>query len=867
MDPGLKATLLDLIDLLLKLEVPSHSHVPLDREVLRRWQSALAGDEAGLWADGAKPLRLLLRVLREDKAIISNQLWSRGEEAGIDPDAAGKLELRLTDAAIDCCDRRDWLWLRLKMLRSAQAGAVAAEVFDTLGLDAETVRLARDALILARGLPGQQPQLPADEPELRRAAESLAETLSPERRRRFKEDPNVRAALEAMGIDPDGCLALDAAATYAAQRRAAGDHQAATVADLVSYLLVEPEAAEVVFPEADWDRLREELAGGETRTLARLAEAGRLPRLLVAAVYDPASLPAPLPEAWIAAAVKEHWAPFRDAVLGDGAERVANALSLLAAMHVAAGAKGDLPALARERSGQLGLYEPAGSSGQPRLKQLAESLLALDAEAFRLLVWRKHARELAAEFLASPAQCRALARALGLDENDLHERLFELWKRQRAEAADISREPVEVRTLVELTSAGLLAQRRGSRELLDALGRCGDIPLTDRQLVACCLWEDYDPLRAVSAGGLLRFLLEHRSRPWLQVSPEDAPDWSELGLPPLEVQERIRALADRQRERLLLQLRETHGRAAAEEAANDPDSGLNIARDVLGGQLAEEELLRQRQINLEGLEELKSAFLAGRPEPLTRKFPLPGGRGEDITELAPTPPRARITALRVYLALLAMMAIGYGAIHLWVASRPMRPAVITAPPQEVPVSQSKGLQGLLAELKLAPLNGPDTGGRPIYIRTEPVRYAEFKRLMSMPAGIGAREVGVAVQKPVGFANYEEAQQFCRRQLAYAKARYPELFGEKGFDGGELSGYVCRLPTLAEAQARPLRLEPDSPFDAEWIHTPAAEADLSPLAPKEARLLRPGGAGQAVERRRRADGRTLFRYVLAPAGAE
>jgi len=874
MDPGLKHTLLELMDLLLRLEVPSQSRVAVDEEVVDHWQAALRhkdSDEdtwdidAWLREDHGRALCVLLRVFREDKSTIENILYFTGDYKGIEPNAVQNLELRLTKAAIDCCDRRDWLWLRLKMLQAVQAGDVGPDVFHPFGLGVDSVKLVRDAAIFVHAFPDGRPALPADDPDFHRAVSSLSDTLSTEHRRLFKENAVVREAVSAMKIDPDGCLALDAAAAYAAQRRAEGDRQTATVVDLISYLLVEGGSGEPLFPDKDWKQLREELAQGNTETLARLAEGNRLMKLLLALLYGHAPATVSPPEAWLTAAVREHWAPFRDEVLGEGINYVANALSLLAAIHVATAAEADLPQVVRERADRLGLYEPVEASGQFRLQCLADAVLALDAQAFRMLVCDKEAGALTAEFLTSPSDCRSLSEGLRLEPQSVYQRVYELWKQHLPSAGEVSREPPEVQALIGLARAGLLARRQGSEESLDELA--GDIGLGTGELVGCCLSGNYTPMRAVPAGKLLRFLRNHRHEAWLQSTPEDHEERPERESRPLKVDEHIRALADRQRGRLVEQLRDGHGQTTAKEASGDPNSGLNIAHSVLRDDATDEDVLRKHEINREQLEELKWAFYEDQPEPLTQTFPAATVPEEEVVEPVAAPrPKRRITAVRVYLVLLAVMVITYAALHLWVTSWSQQgPTTIIgpAPPPKPPPLPTTTLRDFLAKLRLTKLNGLEVGGKPIYIRTEPVRYVEFAKLVSIPTGY--TEAAETAQNYVDFAIYHEAQQFCRRLLAYAKAQYGELFDEKGSPKGELAGYVFRLPTLEEAQKNTMEsLSVGDRFDAEWIQESSGKwQEQSPLAPRLVRLLKPPDGGKPDERRRPMSGRVTFRYVLAP----
>ena len=818
MEQCLERALAELVGLVAKMDIlPGITPLPVNDDDVRRWRSAAEGGDGWLVEDRGRSVATLLKLMRNHRQTLQELAW----EAQLEVDLEG-MDRRLTDAAIGACRGPDWVWLRLKMLRFAQGDAGAGEIsalFRCFELDADALVLVRDAAMVVHATsPDADPQaaenLANGDESFARAAGALAQTLSARQRERFASDGEIRGALDCLGVDPDACLAVDAAAGYAAQRRAAGDPRTASLVDLISHLLVSSESAGEVFEQADWQGLQQELAAGQTRLLAQAADGSKLTPVMLAVLFGRGGVQG-VPAHWAEQVEKEYWAPFRRAALRAGATWGVDALCLLGAVHVAVDPGGQPHALANSRAHQLGLAEPG------RLEQLAEAVMDLDPGAFARAVPDEQAESVTADLLANPPSTDAWVRSvLGLGGETFYERVLAQCVSSGGPGEGAS---AKVRVLHELARTALQSQVDDSGASLEALAACPAIGLDKASLVACIVFGDYGPFQDVPTGGLLKHFVD--------------------GGEGLDVRVDMDGWVDQLRHEHYEELRV----AVGPQAAGDPHSGLNIVWKLLTGGADEGELLKNYEIQRPELEQLTADFYAGRAEPLAGRVAV---HLPEVTPVEPVRSR-RVAAIHVYMALVAALLIGYAALHLFVVSgEGFRPGEL---PSVKRVFHS--LKDTLKELGATEI-ALSEHDRPIYVAAAPVAYEEYAKLMTPPSGIGGQEVGVGTQKPVHFANHEEAREFCRRLTDYLQASAPGLFSD------ELDGYVCRLPRLAEAEEVKLVLPVGSGLDGEWLDAPDTSADARAiLSAKPVRML--DASAEKTTMRNRADERTTFRVVLAP----
>ncbi|MHC4715375.1 MAG: hypothetical protein ACYS5V_00245 [Planctomycetota bacterium] len=825
MEQCLERALGDLVSLAARLNIiPGTTPLPVNDDDVRRWRAAAEGSDAWLVEDRGRSVGSLLRIMRNHRQNLRELAW----EAQVEAELEG-LDRYLTEAVIGACRGPDWVWLRLKMLRFAQDEAGPGEIsalFRSFELDVDALVLVRDAAIVAHATtPDANPQaavnLADGDEAFARAAASLADTLNARQRQLFVANPEVRAALDRLGVDPDACLAVDAASGYAAQRRGAGDPRTASLVDLISHLLVAGGSAAEVFEAADWEALKQELAAGQTRLLADAADGSRLTRVMLSVLYGPGA-PHGVPAHWAQQVEKEYWVPFRRSALRAGATWSVDALCLLAAVHATVDPQGRPHPLAESREAQLRLRDPAGeSAGATRLDRLAAAVLDLDADAFHQAVPETQAEQITTDLLITPPHTDPWVRSvLGLEGRSFYERAFDQCA---AIGGPGDEAEAKVRVLHELTYVGLGLQTEDSGEFLDALAACPAIGLDKATLVSCVVLRDYAPFLAVPTGPLLKSFI-------------DDGDWL-AGL--VDVRGWIRQLRDENYEELRL--------AVGPEVADDPHAAVNLVWKLLTGGADEAGLLKSYEIQRPELEQLVSDFYAGRSEALTRRIAV------HLPESAPAEPiRSQpFAAVHVYLALLAALVISYVVLHLYVVSAPPIQPTALPPPE----TAFESLDSALRELG-AVSSGLREHDRPIYVAVKPVTYEEYAALMAVPSGIGGQQVGMGTRKPVHFANHEEAREFCRRLTDYLQASSPGLFSD------ELDGYVCRLPRLTEAEQVNLKLPAGSGLDGEWIDSPDPSPDARAiLSSKPVRML--GAPPARPVMRRRADERTTFRVVLSP----
>jgi len=829
MEQCLERALGEMVSLAAKLNIiPGSTPLPVNDNDVRRWRAAAAGSDAWLVEDRGRSVGSLLRLMRNHRETLQELAW----EAQFETDLEG-LDRMLTEAAIGSCRVPDWLWLRLKMLRFAQDEAGPGEIsalFRCFELDVDSLVLVRDAAIVARATtPDGDPQAAADlsngDEAFARAAGSMAETLNAPQRQRFVRDEPVRDALDRLGVDPDACLAVDAAAAYAAGCRASGNPRAASVVDLISHLLVAGGSAIDAFEETDWDALKEELAAGGTRLLARAADGSKLTRVMLSALYAPGG-PRGVPAHWAEQVAEEYWAPFRQSVLRPGVTWAVDALCLVAGVHAAVGPDGRAHPLAEAHAGSLALNEPTDPADEAtRLERLTEAVMALRPAAFCQVVPHERAEQITVDLLAQPPRTDSWVRSvLALEGKSFYERVFDQVAAVGGPGESAS---AKVRFLHELVYLALQCQRDDSGQFLTAIAACGAIGLDKAALVRCVVFRDWEPFAAVPTGGVLKLLTDRDH--WLTRR--------------VDVQTWIEPLRNQQYQELC--------QVVGAEAAADPHSGLNIAWKLLTGGSDEAELLKNYEIQRTELEQLLADFYAGRSESLSRRVLV------HVPESTPVEPeRTRpFAAVHVYLALLAALVVGYALLHVYVASAPVIEQSVLPPTK----TSFQSLEATLKDLS-AVASGLQEHDRPIYVAVRPVTYEEYEALMTVPAGVAGQQVGVGRQKPVHFANYEEAREYCQRLTDYLKASAPGLFSD------DLEGYECRLPRQAEAEQVDMWLAPGSGMDGEWVYVP--DTDPTPQAILSAKPVRRIGSGKTgTELRRRADERTTFRVVLSPTEPE
>jgi len=824
MEQCLERALGELVSLAAKLNIiPGSTPLPVSDDDVRRWRAGAAGSDAWLVEDRGRSVATLLKLMRNHRETLQELAWEAQFETDLE-----ELDRTLTDAAIGSCRVPDWLWLRLKMLRFAQdeagPGGISA-LFRGFELDVDSLVLARDAAIVARATtPDGDPQAAADlangDEAFARAAGGLPETLNARQRQRFASDSEIRDALDRLGVDPDACLAVDAAAAFAARCRESGDPRTAGMVDLIAHLLVAGGSASEVFGPTDWEALKRNLAAGKTDQLALAADGSKLTGVMLSALYDPHS-PPPVPAHWTEQVAREYWAPFRRSVLRDGATWAVDALCLLAGVHAAVDPDGKAHTLAEAHAAALDLDGPADPDGTAtRLECLKEAVLRLRPRAFCEVVPDQQAERITADLLASPPRTDSWVRSvLGLEGKSFYERVLE---QAVAVGGPDESASAKVRFLHELVALSLQCQGEDSGRLLSSIAACPAIGLDKAALVECVVFRDWEPLRAVPTGGVLKLLID--GDPWLAGSM-DVQTWVE----PLR-QQQYRELCQ----------------AVGPQIAEDPHSGLNIAWKLLTGGSDEGELLKNYEIQRDELERLVQDFYAGDAEALARRVLVHVPESTPVERVRSRP----FAAVHVYAALLAALVICYAVLHVYVISvPPVRRSALPTP--------ETSFQSLSATLKGLGVLASDLyeQDRPVYVACRPVTYEEYESLMTVPAGVGGQQVGVGKRKPVHFVNYEEAQEYCRRLTDYLQATAPGLFSD------ELDGYVCRLPKLAEARQVDLQLPPGSGMDGEWIGTDVPRGPQGILAAKPVRKIGPGASD--TEMRRRAEERTTFRVVLSP----
>jgi hypothetical protein len=866
---------------------PEKTPVPLSEEDVGFWRAATADQDA--WVE-PRSLRRLLRLLRDPatKEWLYNEVWTKDPTTDL-----LALDRSLTDAALEVAVRPAWLWLRLRIFRADQQDSrqQALTVLAKLRPDFEKLVALRDAVLVAhciveRGQSAHPAASVADDDAdlaFREAFGLLEETLGDERCDLLRHDAAVRQALGQIGVDATACLALDVVTEYAARRLEKGDPQTATLARLIADVLATGRPLEGMFPGVDWEDLKKKIAEGDTTDLAELANGRRLVHVMLRALCGRAA-PEGVPQGWLEMVQTTYWTPFRTEALRGGWLWIVDALSLQAAVRTVVEPEKDPSTfLAAWYEPLLGLQTAADDSGKTRLEQLVLALELLDAEAFHAAVAGEEpqARAIAVDLLLHPPASEEegqTAQVLGLEGKTLFRRLYEscenqwtgvTFERQSADtlfklfAIGLQQKEADDGQFLETVCRGLIQiqrsregpqEERPGRENQDHANQEGQRPdepeplaALVEKLVTAFVAVDPSTFYTVTAGDML--LLHMNNREWLK---------NEVAGQGIYVDGWLSGWRD-------VLLREQYEDLAAKvplAPEQQRHSGLRIAWQLVSGEASEAIILKAYQINRPQLDSLRSAFYAGEVDWLARVFTPCGPRPIEEDEGRRVTKTERVVrwlhkatrALNVWLALLALLVLGYLGLHLYVLSWPLEGDTAKVAPVELTDDTDVVIKGLTRYPASSQV-------KPVYVASSAVTYADYTRLMPLPAGAASRQVGASTQQEVSFATYEEAREYCARWTDYLRAKHPVAFSESG----KLCGYVCRLPRPEEASQVPLQLRGGAGPEAEWVHPsgPAQAAALAKgvLAPKPVQSLKTPEK-DSVEREPGKE-QVTFRTVLAP----